>query len=135
MRSYYEHELIPKYIGIGGTYEDFWHLNPRRLEVIYDGYKEWMKHRADEMYAEANYRFIAHSVALTNFAQSVFEKHKKKPLKFEDAVKRPEFIEKVIDEANMTHDDILRETDKLWAQFEREKVMFDKKKKQAQEGR
>lgn len=50
-----------------------------------------MKHRADEMYEEARYAFYAHSVALANLALS-FGKNRKKPLKFEDAVKRPNAI-------------------------------------------
>lgn len=95
MRSYYEKELIPQYIGIGGTYEDFWHLNPRKLAVIYDGYRERMKHKADEMYEEARYAFYAHTVALANFSLG-FSKSHKKPLKFEEAVEHPSAVKEVI---------------------------------------
>ena len=93
MRAFYEKELIPQYIGIGGTYEDFWHLNPRKLNVIYAGHRELMKHKADEMYENAKYLFYAHSVALANFSIGFAGKHKP-PLKFEDVVKKPEAITK-----------------------------------------
>ncbi len=94
MRSYYEKELIPQYIGIGGTYESFWHLNPRKLAVIYDGYRERMKHRADEMYTNARYAFYAHTIALANFSLG-FSKSKKKPLQFEEAIQHPSALKEV----------------------------------------
>ena len=87
-----EKELIPQYIGIGGTYDDFMHLNPRKLEVIYKGYRERMKHSVDEMYENARYVFYAHSVALANFSIGFSGKHKKM-LRFEEEVERPKFDE------------------------------------------
>ena len=77
------------YIGMGGTYESFWHMNPRKLEVFYNGFRELQKRKADEMYTQAEYTFIALSVALVN----MFRKKHEKPLTFRDAVEKPEIQE------------------------------------------
>lgn len=108
---------------MGGTYDEFMHLNPRKLEVIYEGYRYRMKHVADEMYMNARYAFYAHSVALANFSMSTFGKTHKKPLKFEDVVKEPEAFgeqEKVI-----SLEERRRYTDAFFANLKLSQVNFE----------
>ena len=43
MREYYENEWMPKVIPIGTTYDDFWRLNPRKINIMVKAYNEAKK--------------------------------------------------------------------------------------------
>ena len=43
MRSYYENEWLPKVIPLGTSYQEFWTLNPRIIDVMVKGYNEARK--------------------------------------------------------------------------------------------
>ena len=43
MRAYYENEWMPKVIPLGTTYNDFWQLNPRKINIMVAAYNESKK--------------------------------------------------------------------------------------------
>lgn len=43
MRAYYENEWMPKVIPLGTTYNDFWQLNPRKIDIMVAAYNEAKK--------------------------------------------------------------------------------------------
>ena len=69
-----------------------------------------MKHRADEMYTEANYVFMAHSAALAN----LFRKKGQKSIDFKDVVERPSLAEK---EKPLTEDEIKLQRERFVTMF------------------
>ena len=43
MRDYYEHEWMPKVLPLGTSYQEFWELNPRIINVMVEAYNEAKK--------------------------------------------------------------------------------------------
>lgn len=93
----YEKELLPEVIAIGIRYDEFWQLNPRKLNVIMEGYKLKRKVEDESQWLFGGYVFHAVSVAMGNAfrkkgvkAQSYFEILEKP---FLDSVQKEELSE------------------------------------------
>lgn len=95
----YEKELIPQVIAIGLSYDDFWRLTPRKLNVILEGYKLRRRVQDESQWLLGGYVFQAVSVALGN----AFRKKNTKAESYFDLVEKP-FLSN-INEQEITEDE------------------------------
>ena len=49
MRAYYENEWLPKVAPLGTSYNEFWTLNPRIINIMVKGYNEARKNEIRQM--------------------------------------------------------------------------------------
>lgn len=70
---------------MGYTYNDFWDMNPRILEVIAEGYKLNRKVKDEDQWLLGGYIFEAVTIAVGN----MFKKKGQKAQSYFDVVKKP----------------------------------------------
>lgn len=83
----YEAELLPNVIAMGISYDDFWSLTPRKLNVIIDGYKLKRKIDDEKQWFLGGYMFEAVSIALGN----AFRKKNQKAKSYFELLDKPFF--------------------------------------------
>ena len=77
--------MIPNVMAMGISYDEFWKLTPRKLNVIIEGYKVTRKAEDEKQWFLGGYMFEAVSVALGN----AFRKKNTNPQNYFDLLEKP----------------------------------------------
>ena len=82
MREYYENEWMPKVIPLGTTYDDFWRLNPRKINVMVSAYNEAKKNeiRTQNMLFHLEGMYFADAICCT--IGNMFRNRGQKPYEY-----------------------------------------------------
>lgn len=82
MREYYENEWMPKVISLGISYDGFWTLNPRKINIIIKAYNEARKNeiRQANMLLHLGGMYMADALLVT--VGNMFKDKGKKPFSY-----------------------------------------------------
>lgn len=94
---------------MGITYDEFWTLNPRKIKVIYEGYKLRRKIEDEKAWMLGGYIFQAVSVSLGN----AFRKKNQKAKSYFEIVEKPFLAE--LDKREMSEEEKQKRLDALMA--------------------
>ena len=121
MRRYYEAELIPQCIAMGISYDEFWSLTPRTLNVCLEGYKLRRKIEDEKSWLLGGYVFDAVSLAVNNS----FRKKGQKAKSYFEVVDKPFLKELAQNSGEITEDEKNKRLEALKAQLHIMKTNFD----------
>lgn len=112
----YEKELLPQMMAMGVTYDEFWTLNPRKLNVIVEGHKLKRQVIDEQNWMLGDYVFDAVSIALGN----AFRKKGVQPKEYFKEIPQPisRRILDVPDENGLTEAEKKRKTELLFKNLE-----------------
>lgn len=115
----YEAELLPQMMAMGISYEEFWSLTPRKINVIIEGYKLRRKVEDEKQWLLGGYMFEAVSIALGN----AFRKKNQKQKSYFELVKKS-FMSELSDK-EMSEEDIQKKRELLMAQLRMKQANFE----------
>lgn len=115
---------MPKCMAMGIGYDEFWHLNPRKLNIYIEAYKLTTLEKDRFLWLMGEYAFEAVSVAIGN----AFSKHSAKKSGFSDVREKPILEEKRWAEGDITDSERVSEVEKLFASLDQAKAIFDAQK-------
>ena len=121
MRRRYEAELIPNCLAMGISYDEFWTLNPRKLNVLTEGYKLRRKIEDEKSWLLGGYVFQAVSLSIGN----ALRKKNQKAKDYFEIVEKP-FLD-AIDKKEPTEEDKQRYLDAVMASLHIMQNNFDLK--------
>ena len=104
----YEAESLPQCLAMGISYEEFWKLTPRKLNVLFEGYKLRRKIEDEKAWLLGGYIFEAVSVSMGN----AFRKKNQKAKSYFEIVEKP-FLNEIAKEK--AEDDKQKKLDALMA--------------------
>ena len=112
----YEKELLPQMMAMGVTYDEFWTLNPRKINVIVEGHKLKRQVIDEQNWMLGDYVFGAVSIALGN----AFRKKGVQPKEYFKEIPQPisRRILDVPDENGLTEAEKKQKTELLFKNLE-----------------
>lgn len=112
----YEKELVPQIMAMGVSYDEFWTLNPRKINVIVEGHKLKRQVIDEQQWMLGDYVFGAVSIALGN----AFRKKGTKPKEYFKEIPQPisRRVEDTPDENGLTDAEKKQKTELLFKNLE-----------------
>ncbi len=112
----YEKELVPQIMAMGVSYDEFWTLNPRKINVIVEGHKLKRQVIDEQQWMLGDYVFSAVSIALGN----AFRKKGVQPKEYFKEISQPitKRITDVPDENGLTEAEKRQKTELLFKNLE-----------------
>lgn len=107
---------------MGLSYDDFWRLTPRKLNVILDGYKLRRKTEDEKNWILGGYIFEAVSLAMGN----AFRKKNQKPKSYFEILDKP-FFTNINNVDGMPEEEIQKKRELLMAQLRTKQSNFELK--------
>lgn len=118
----FENEWFPKVSPMGVSYDDFWKLNPHKINVMSKGHEEAIKERDFMMWLQGKYMLDALMVALAHFGAGMSGKKSQA-----EYMKEP-FLSKTDSETVMTEEERLQKeieqairNEELWIKASKKK--------------
>lgn len=105
---------------MGLSYDDFWALTPRKLNVILDGYKLKRKTEDEKHWILGGYVFEAVSLAMGN----AFRKKNQKPKSYFEILDKP-FFTNINNVDGMSEEEIQKKRELLMAQLRTKQSNFE----------
>ena len=105
---------------MGLSYDDFWQLTPRKLNVILDGYKLRRKTEDEKNWILGGYIFEAVSLAMGN----AFRKKNQKPKSYFEILDKP-FFTNINNVDGMSEEEIQKKRELLMAQLRTKQSNFE----------
>lgn len=105
---------------MGLSYDDFWRLTPRKLNVILDGYKLKRKTEDEKQWILGGYIFEAVSLAMGN----AFRKKNQKPKSYFEILDKP-FFTNINNVDGMSEEEIQKKRELLMAQLRTKQSNFE----------
>lgn len=106
-------------MAMGVSYEDFWNLTPRAINVILESYKLRRKIEDEQQWMLGGYVCSAVSVALSN----AFKKKSQKSVSYFEELKKPFLTD--LDKKELSEEEIQRKRELLFAQLRTKQANFE----------
>lgn len=123
LREMYAMEVMPYYLAMGISEEQFWTMNPHRFKPYKEAYRLKRRQIDEQQFYLAQYMFEAISTALGNIN---FGKHKKSHNYMGDMRKDPILESARYSSGNITDEERIEGTKELFSQLEGLKSAFER---------